>query len=499
MRQRVSRSQFARIVARWIAVAILSGTAGCITPTTDRAELDDVVVERERALQRRLVIGRELEYERRLARVAYPVLRAATPLCVNDLGRGIGFRFANVFSYESEYRIAAAEVLGIDEQVRVIDVSPDSAAAAAGLQPGFAITSINGADVGAGRFALPAARRALDEAATAGGPIEFVLSVDDEERVVSLTPDPICYFPVQLINDDVINAFADGRNIYVTRGMMRFASEDDDLALVIAHELAHNAMAHIEAQRTNRMMGQVVDLAAKAYGVDTRGVFTTIAMRSRSEAFEAEADYVALYAMALAGLPIGEAADFWRMMAIEHPESIEEGYMATHPSTAERYVAIDTGIEEVIAKQSAGEELMPNLRRFVSRFEKPPLAFETEVALDLDTRSGRPVVLPAGCWRRVGETRYGVAYIPEAGTLEVHGERAALVVSEAQGTGLWKINRSRFLALDQPLVLDEVAEPLFECGDATPISASGTQTRPPVRVDPARPALRVLGVGPAAP
>lgn len=499
MRQRVSRSQFSRIRSRWSAVVTLCAVAGCVTPTTDRAELDDVVVEKERALQRRLVIERELEYERRLARVAYPVLRAATPLCVNDLGRGIGFRFANSYSYEPEYRIAAAEVLGVDDQVRVIDVSPDSAAAAAGLEPEAAITSINGAEVGAGRFALQAARRALDEAAKAGGPIEIVLSIDGEERAVSLLPDPICYFPVKLIDDDVINAFADGRNIYVTRGMMRFASEDDDLALVISHELAHNAMAHIEAQRTNRMMGQVVDLAAKAYGVDTRGVFTTIAMRSRSEAFEAEADYVALYAMALAGLPIAEAADFWRMMAIEHPESIEDGYMATHPSTAERYVAIDTGIEEVIAKQSAGEELMPNLRRFVSRFEKPPLAFQTEATLDLDTRSGRPVVLPAGCWRRVGETRYGVAYIPEAGALEVHGERAALVVSEAQGMGLWKINRARFLALDQPLVLDEVAEPLFECGNAAPVSASGKQPQPSVGRDPAKPALRALGVGPAAP
>lgn len=473
-----------RILRRCAAAMLLVWLSGCVTPTTERADLDPAVVERERELQRRLVIRRELAYQRRLTAVSYPLLRAATPMCVNDLGRGVGFRLANIHAYEPEYHRAAAVVLGLDDSVRVVQVSPRSASASAGLEVGDVITHINGATIEPGRSALARARRALDDAARSGGAIELNARGVGGERLVEIEPEPICYYPVVLINDDAINAYADGDTIYVTRGMLRFAERDEDLALVLAHELAHNAMAHDEAQRTNRMVGQLVDLAAKAYGLDTRGVFTTIAMRSRSEDFEAEADYVALYAMALAGLPIDEAADFWRLMAIEHPESIEDGYLATHPSTAERYVAIESAIDEIVAKQAAGERLMPNHRRFVSRFQTAPLAFRTGDRMALEMRSGRAVELPGGCWRKVGETRHGSAYIPESGPLSIHGERAALILDEAEARGVWKIRRSRFLALDEPLSMDAVAEPLFECATGKRAPAPGITASPsrrPVR------------------
>jgi hypothetical protein len=172
-------------------------------------------------------------------------------------------------------------------------------------------------------------------------------------------------------------------------------------------------------------------------------------------------------------------------MAIEHPESIEDGYLATHPSTAERYVALDNGVREIRAKQDAGEALLPNHRRFVSRFKRAPLAFRMQDPLQLGTRSGRPVDLPSGCWRRVGETRHGIAYIPERGTLKIHGDRAALILHEAEALGLWKIQRARFLALDQPLEMDPVAEPLFECTRAAeapvsrPVGAGDATAGPP--------------------
>ena len=41
-------------------------------------------------------------------------------------------------------------------------------------------------------------------------------------------------------------AFADGTKVFLTRGMMRFAQSDEELALVVAHETAHNIMGHID-------------------------------------------------------------------------------------------------------------------------------------------------------------------------------------------------------------------------------------------------------------
>jgi hypothetical protein len=37
----------------------------------------------------------------------------------------------------------------------------------------------------------------------------------------------------------------------VTRGMMNFARDDLELALVVAHEIAHNSMKHIDAKKQN--------------------------------------------------------------------------------------------------------------------------------------------------------------------------------------------------------------------------------------------------------
>jgi hypothetical protein len=105
MHPRARRHRSIRLPVVLVALASLGG---CVTPTTERAELDAGVVDRERELQRRLVIEHELEYQRRLMAVSYPLLRAATPLCVNDLGRGVGLRFANIYAYEPEYHRAAS-------------------------------------------------------------------------------------------------------------------------------------------------------------------------------------------------------------------------------------------------------------------------------------------------------------------------------------------------------------------------------------------------------
>jgi predicted Zn-dependent protease len=38
--------------------------------------------------------------------------------------------------------------------------------------------------------------------------------------------------------------------------MLRFTGKDDELAVVVAHEIAHNAMGHIDAKKKNATLGQ---------------------------------------------------------------------------------------------------------------------------------------------------------------------------------------------------------------------------------------------------
>ena len=48
-----------------------------------------------------------------------------------------------------------------------------------------------------------------------------------------------------------MNAFANGSQIGITTGMIRFAQKDEEMGLVIAHELGHNIMDHVSKLRSN--------------------------------------------------------------------------------------------------------------------------------------------------------------------------------------------------------------------------------------------------------
>ena len=52
-------------------------------------------------------------------------------------------------------------------------------------------------------------------------------------------------YTIYVIKDEQINAFTVGGLIYVTSGMMGFVENDDELACVIGHEIAHNEQGHI--------------------------------------------------------------------------------------------------------------------------------------------------------------------------------------------------------------------------------------------------------------
>jgi predicted Zn-dependent protease len=132
---------------------------------------------------------------------------------------------------------------------------------------------------------------------------------------------------------------------------------------VLAHEIAHNTMKHMDAKRTNASVGSILDIAAAIYGVNTHGMFGGLAGNAHSKGFESEADYVGLYLMTRAGLPIDDAPTFWRRMAANNPASIRGGYLATHPATPERFVALEQTIAEIRDKQARGEPLVPNRKR----------------------------------------------------------------------------------------------------------------------------------------
>lgn len=181
------------------------------------------------------------------------------------------------------------------------------------------------------------------------------------------TPDS-CAFTLQLEGSKGVNAYADGKSVTVTAPMMVFANNDTHLAFVLAHELAHNIMEHPEGQSQNVLLGSILgtvaDVAVGASGTSTGGVFGkvggNVALLSYSPSFEQEADYIGLYILARAGYPIEQAPNFWRAMSQYEPEGIYA--RGTHPTNAERFVAMNKTIAEIRAKQRTRQPLLPNIR-----------------------------------------------------------------------------------------------------------------------------------------
>lgn len=349
--------------SRAAALALAAALLPACAPVTQRPQLDERAVAEEARKQRELALQDLLDDEARLFRVAYPILARGAALCGDKVRAGIGARFAAADDFGKDFREAAAKLLGSGEEPSVLQVIEGSPAQRAGLRAGDVVVSVQGRPAPRGEGARRKLIEAIAEAGRTSGEIALRVRRAGIEQALALGHESVCDYPVLLNPADAINALADGRRILVTRGMLRFARDDLELAVVVGHELAHNTMRHVEKQIGNRLLGTIIDILAAARGVNTQGLFGELAGLAFSQEFEAEADYVGLYFAARAGHDVTRAPTFWRRIAGASPGAIGRQFLATHPSTPERFVAMEKTVEEIRAKQAAGRELSPEIRQ----------------------------------------------------------------------------------------------------------------------------------------
>ena len=333
--------------------ALISSCAG---PSTQRISIDSEALDAETRLQKKLSLQKVKARYERLQKVGYPILKNSSELCENTIN-SLGVMF-NAYVTSDKYSDIEKEVYEIDDRLLLTYVIPSSSAFKSGLRSNDEIVSINDikATIDKEKF-----HKELEKLRAKSDSLKVIYKRQGEERVATFDPDLICNYPILLVQNDSVNAFANGSQIGITTGMIRFAQKDEQLGLVIAHELGHNIMDHISKLRTNSLLGTIVDLAAAYYGVNTQGIFGQAGARMYSQEFEAEADYVGIYYMERAGYSIDNVADFWRDMAVEHPGSINQSHASTHPATPERFLEINAAIEEIKEKKRLNQQLIPNV------------------------------------------------------------------------------------------------------------------------------------------
>ncbi len=175
-------------------------------------------------------------------------------------------------------------------------------------------------------------------------PLEFHLSAK-----------PVFSGKIGRVSPDVPNAWTDGKGVWITRGMLRFLKNDDELAVVLAHEMVHAYRGHVAYGMAKRIFGASAGIVASLFAPGTGKaaiLFVDAATRKFDRDQEREADFYGLIWASKAGFNVDAAMVLWRRMAREMPETITKGFLSSHPNTAERLLRV----EKVIAILEKGTD-----------------------------------------------------------------------------------------------------------------------------------------------
>ncbi|UCD14913.1 MAG: M48 family metalloprotease [Candidatus Omnitrophota bacterium] len=249
------------------------------------------------------------------------------------------------------------------QTVIIVVVRKGSAAYAAGVKPGDVIASINGKKIRDIRqFARVASKFKI------GDIVQIDILRKEEKKVfnIKIGSMPV-NLPLVMVDMQEANAATDGKAIYITRGLLYFIKSDDELAAVIAHELAHAVRNHVIKMQGTQLIGTIVALvlgsAADSGAPGTgegvaRGVsyLSNIFSAGYSRDLEREADYFSVKFVYNAGFDADVCATLHERFAVEIPASMIESYLSTHPSSPERMLRVRKIIEEL----KAGKEPSSN-------------------------------------------------------------------------------------------------------------------------------------------
>lgn len=287
--------------------------------------------------------------QRRLNDVALPLLIAASDSCPFERGSTYGFLLKDEANPDNSKGDASP---GATKGPVVAYVHPQLAAASAGLALGDRVVQIN---VGSVENDSAESIMRLVERLTAARiqPLQIQVERDGQLRTLTMWAMPVCQFSLALVESDFVNGFSNGRQVAITTGAMRVFAWDDELAWIVAHEIAHNILSHAQNAKLQIMLNSFLRA--------TVGTASSPVKNEELVVREVQADYVGSYLMARAGYDLDAIWQVWERYgnAESQQPGVREGIARVHPTTAERLAAFEQTRKEIQGKRRRGEPLQP--------------------------------------------------------------------------------------------------------------------------------------------
>lgn len=120
--------------------------------------------------------------------------------------------------------------------------------------------------------------------------------------------------PLQIVNADIINAYTDGNKVVIYRGIINYAQNEDEVALILGHEVAHGMLRHVYYHQFHSSTLEIT-------------------------AAEANADKLGAVYIMKAGFDICKGREFWKRMLKQSGNYQGQD----HPNYSYRYDELNIG------------------------------------------------------------------------------------------------------------------------------------------------------------
>jgi pSer/pThr/pTyr-binding forkhead associated (FHA) protein len=153
------------------------------------------------------------------------------------------------------------------------------------------------------------------------------------QRLIIAIPGKTEYnYEIHLVEEDLINAFTCGGQIFVYQGMIDFCNSDDELAAILAHEIAHNELGHIKHKLSQ------IKTANELFGEGVGQMSAEIYMSATAVFGQKDETHCDLYGIDLAfkaKYNSCKVIDLWKRMD-DNEYSVGESMIRTHPFSSQR-------------------------------------------------------------------------------------------------------------------------------------------------------------------